>query len=116
MALSSASLNIMLDGFADVASFVSLHTDSVGGGDANEVHGGSPVYARKPVAFSASNNGSMGLSGSVTFNVPASTTIRRVGLWTSATSGVFLGDAPIGQKTFASQGTYTLTSLTITLT
>lgn len=116
MGLTQGTLNLMLDNIGSQITYASLHTDAVGSGSGNEVTGGSPVYARKAITWDAADAGAMVLHHSVTFNVPASTTIRRIGLWDSPSGGTFLGDASITQKTFSSQGTYTLTAATIALT
>lgn len=78
------------------ADFVSLHTAYSTSG-ANEVTGGSPAYARKAATWSAASSGSKALTTTLpTFDVPASTTVRWIGLWDESTSGNFLGMVPNG--------------------
>ena len=96
--------------------FVSLHTDALGGGTANEVTGGSPAYARRPVVWNAASGGSKVLSAGVTFDVPAGVTVRRVGLFSASTAGVYFGEGEITDEVYAAQGTYQLTAATLSVT
>jgi hypothetical protein len=116
MALNSTALNAMLDNLGTLVAYVSLHTDAVGGGTGNEVTGGSPAYARKAITWSSAAAGSKASSNSPVFDVPAGTTVRRVGFFSLVTGGTYYGDADITDETFAGQGTYTLTTTTLSLT
>lgn len=116
MGLNSTALNLMLDALAAVITHVSLHTDTVGSGSGNEVTGGSPAYARQTAAWGAAAAGNIDLTGSEVFDVPAGTTVRRLGFFSALTSGTFYGDAELTDEVFAGQGTYTLTDADITLT
>jgi hypothetical protein len=116
MGLNATALNLMLNALASAITFVSLHTDAVGGGSANEVSGGSPAYARKSITWNTASGGNLDSSNQPVFDVPASTTIRRVGFNSASTSGTYYGDAAITNETFGAQGTYTLTDADITLT
>lgn len=90
MSLTTTAKNTMLD--ALTITLASLHSGFPGLTGANEVAGGAPAYAKKAVTFGASSGGVRTTSGSVTFDVPA-TTVRWVGLWNV---GVFVGYAPNG--------------------
>jgi hypothetical protein len=116
MGLNSTALNAMLDELATLITFLSLHTDTVGSGSGNEVTGGSPAYARKSVTWSAASGGNLDNSNTSVFDVPAGTTIRRVGFFSASTAGTYYGDADITDETYGSQGTYTVTDADITLT
>ena len=116
MALNSTALNLMLEELATVAVFASLHTDTVGSGSGNEVTGGSPAYARKAITWNTASGGSLDNNANPTFDVPAGTTIRRVGYWSAASAGTYYGDSDITDETFGAQGTYTLTDADITIT
>jgi hypothetical protein len=116
MGLNATALNLMLEELATVAVFVSLHTDVVGSGSGNEVSGGSPAYARKAITWNAAAGGALDNNANPTFDVPAGTTIRRLGFWSASTAGTYYGDADITDETFGAQGTYTLTDADITLT
>jgi hypothetical protein len=72
--------------------YASLHSAYSATG-ANELTGGSPAYARQAVTWSAASGGSMSMSGTLTFNVPAST-VAFIGFWDALTSGNFQGMFP----------------------
>jgi hypothetical protein len=122
MGLVTAALNQMLDALDETTAapasgiaYLSLHTDVIGSGSTGEVTGGSPAYARKAVTWNAAGSGSKAISGTVVFDVPA-TTVRRVGLFSAVTAGTYFGDAEITDEVFAGQGTYTVTSGSISVT
>ena len=114
--LNDTARNLMLDQLGTLAVFASLHTASPGAGGANEVSGGSPAYARKAVTWSAAAGSAKATSNAPVFDVPAGTTVAFVGLWSLATGGVFYGYFDVTDEVFAGQGTYTLTSGTISAT
>lgn len=119
--LVNAGKHVMLDSLfgtsSPVAGFVSLHTADPGTGGTSEVTGGSPAYARKAITWSAAASGSKASSNQPVFDVPASTTITHVGYYSAATAGTFYGSRALdASQTYATQGTYTLTSVTETLT
>jgi hypothetical protein len=116
MGLNATALNFMLDALAVEIDHLSLHTDTVGSGSGNEVTGGSPAYARQPCAWGAASGGNIDLTGTEVFDIPAGTTVRRVGFWTAVTGGTYYGDAELTDEVYAGQGTYTLTDADITLT
>lgn len=80
-----------------VATHASLHSAIPDETGSNEISGGSPAYARLPIAFTPASNGRLVKSASpaVQFNVPSATTVAYVGLWTSAVGGVFLQYSPV---------------------
>lgn len=91
--------------YGNAATFASLHTAAPGTTGASELTGGAPAYARKAITWAA--GGSDGIvTGSVTFDVPAST-ITAAGLWTAVTAGTFLDSVAVSQ-TFAAQGQLTV--------
>jgi hypothetical protein len=49
------------------------------------------------------------------FDIPPSTTVAFIGLWTLETGGTYGGCFDVTDEAFAGQGTYTLTAGTITL-
>lgn len=116
MGLNAAALNLMLDALGATIDFMSLHTDAVGSGSGNEVTGGSPAYARKGVTWNAASSGNLDNSNTQVFDVPAGTTIRRVGFFDAVTAGTYYGDADITDESYGGQGTYTVTDADITLT
>lgn len=106
---------VALDAFAAAAGFASLHTATPNGSGSNEVAGGSPAYARVAITWGAAAGGSVALSSSPTFNVPAGTTVAFVGFWTLITGGTFLGYIDVTDEVFAGQGTYVFSSGSVTL-
>lgn len=116
MGLNTTALNAMLDELGTLIGFLSLHTDTVGSGSGNEVTGGSPAYARKSVTWNAASSGNLDNSNTSVFDVPAGTTIRRVGFWSLSSGGTYYGDADITDETYGAQGTYTVSDGDITLT
>lgn len=97
---------------ADV-TYLSAHTADPGSTGANEVTGGSPAYARKAATWSAPSGGA--ITASVTFDIPASTTVAFVGGWDAVTAGNFRDKATITSQTFSSQGQYVVNA-TFTVT
>lgn len=116
MGLNSTALNLMLDALAAAITHVSLHTDVVGSGSGGEVTGGSPAYARQPCSWGAASGGNIDLTGTEVFDIPAGTTVRRLGFFSALTSGTYYGDAELTDEAYGGQGTYTLTDADISLT
>lgn len=88
----------------------SLHTADPSAAGGSEVTGGSPAYARKAVSFNAvGTDGIVETSANAVFDVPASTTVTHVGLWSAITAGSWLGYMAVSpSESFGSQGTFTL--------
>jgi hypothetical protein len=80
-----------------------------------EVSGGSPAYARVATSFAAASACQIVDSTSHSINVPSSTTVAVVGYWSASTSGTLIGIVLVTNETFAGQGTYTVTSSTLSL-
>ena len=96
MPYSTSGKDAMLNALAALAGFASLHSAYPGNTGANEIAGGSPAYARKAKTWNASSSASVDDSNAPTFDVPASTTVGWIGLWSAATAGTFYGYAPAG--------------------
>jgi hypothetical protein len=104
MPFTTTANNQMLDALnggspSSIVGYASLHTAySITG--ANELTGGSPVYARQAVTWSAAS-GSSKASASVAaaFNVPAGSTVSFVGLWSAVSGGTFAGMSVNGGAT-----------------
>lgn len=94
-------------GYTTAATHASLHTADPAGTGANEVTGGTPAYARLPVTWNAGTVDGVLTSNLLEFDVPASTTLTHVGLWTAVTAGTYLDKSAIS-ATFVSQGKYRL--------
>lgn len=98
--LSNTAKGLMLDAIdeslAAGAKFASLHSAYSNSG-ANELSGGSPAYARKPLTWAAASGGSKALAATLpTFDVPAGAAPAWLGFWDAATLGTFLGMGPLG--------------------
>jgi hypothetical protein len=120
MPYTNPAKNLMLDALGGTnpttpITHASLHTADPGTTGTSEVTGGSPAYARKSVTWSAASGGSKAASNQPVFDVPSGTTVTHVGFWSAASAGTFLGSADVTDETFGSQGTYTLTSITVDL-
>ncbi len=94
---------------------MSLHSGDPSTTGANEVTGGS--YARQAVSFNAASGGSITTAAATSFaGLAAGTTVAWVGFWSASTAGTFLASADIPvDDTFGNSGTYTVSSVTITL-
>jgi hypothetical protein len=96
--ITDACKNAMLDsavsGAPGTALFLGLHTTL--GASGTEVTGGSPAYARKAITWNAAATGTKTIVAAVTFDVPASTTVRAVQLWSASTAGTSRAWLPAG--------------------
>lgn len=117
MGLNNTAIDIGLDAITAVIGFISLHTDIVGSGSGGEVTGGTPAYARKAATWGAASAGSAALSSTpYVFDIPAGTTVKRVGFFSLVTGGTYYGDADVTDEVFAGQGTYSLTAGSLSIT
>ena len=91
--LTTVAKNAALDGIT--IADVSAHTAYSAAG-ASEVSGGSPAYARRAISFAAASSGSRAASSTPTFDIPASTTVRFLGLWGQGSPSNFLGMFALG--------------------
>lgn len=114
MPLTEGSKNLMLDALSAVVDEMSLHDDVPGSTGANEIAGGAPAYARQACAFEPASGGSMALSASVSFDVPASTTVAYLGFWENGTA-TFRGYYQVAAEAYAAQGVYEVASGAIDL-
>lgn len=114
MAVQTAAMkNLLADAYKAAATHAALYTTAPGASAGTEVTGGSPAYARKALAWSASSNGVT--SATVTFDVPSGTTVVGAGVHSAATAGTYYDGTSVTSQAFSSQGTYQLT-LTYTQT
>lgn len=111
--LVDAGENLMLDGLAGGVTFVSLHTADPSTDGSSEVTGGS--YTRETVSWAAAASGSVTTDANIIFDVPGSTTITHLGYWSASTAGTFYGSRALDtSQTFATAGTYTISSGNLT--
>jgi hypothetical protein len=85
-------------------------------GTQHEVAGGTPTYARKSVTWNTAGSSQMTASNQPVFDVPSGTTVSHVGFFSAVTAGTYFGMADVTDEVFGAQGTYTLTSITVSLT
>ena len=116
-ALTNNAKNVMLDALGTAATWGGLHTADPGTTGASEVSGGSPAYARKALSWAAASAGSKALQATFpVFDVPACT-VAYVGMWSQqATGGTYYGHWDVTDEVFAGQGTYTVTSGSVSIT
>lgn len=108
MAIQTSTMkNSLATAYKNAALYAALYTTVPGATAGTEVTGGSPAYARKALTWGTPANGVV--TASVTFDVPASTTVAGAGIHDAATAGNYLDGAAVTSQAFASQGTYALT-------
>ncbi len=96
MSLPDTAKNTMLDAWAGVALFASLHNGYPGTSGANEISGGAPAYARVAATWNAAAAGNLNSLATPQFDVPAGEEIRFIGFWTLLTLGAFQGFMVVG--------------------
>lgn len=118
MPLSNAGKEVMLNAFGAQAVYFSLHSTDPGTSGTGEIVGGSPAYARQLGAWAAASADQMSMAGAETFDIPGGgTSVGWFGAWDAVSGGTFLGGGALSAtEVFNSQGTYTLTNATITIT
>ena len=104
---TNAMKNVLATAYGSEADFAALYTTTPSTTAGTEPSGGSPAYARKAITWSSATNGV--ITATVTFDVPAGTTVVGAGVHTLATGGSYLDGGTVPSQNFASQGTYTLT-------
>lgn len=92
---TDAGVHVMLNALAAVISHLGLHTAIPNTSGSNEVSGGSPAYARVAATWAAAASRAVAISNTPTFNVPASTDVAAIGLWSASTGGTFYGSVPL---------------------
>lgn len=97
--------NSVADSYAALSTYASLHTANPGTTGASELTGTG--YARQAITWGAASNGVK--TATVTFSVPAGSTIVGLGLWSAATGGTFRDGVTVTSQTFAQAGSYAVT-------
>jgi hypothetical protein len=88
------------------ADWYSLHTDDPGTTGLNELAGCPRKTTTYPVAAAGEST-----NGGVLFDVPAGSTIRYFGRWSTSTTGTFLLGGPLpAQEVFGVAGQYQLSN------
>jgi len=74
-----------------------------------EITGGSPAYARQATAFGAAADGSMAMTGTETFDIPAGATVNYHAAFSASTAGtLYQIDKVTAEGPYGAQGTYTV--------
>ena len=108
MPFTAGAKDLMLAELATVVTYLSAHTGPPGSTGASEVTGGT--YVRQPVTWGTPSGGAMAITASVTFDIPASTTVVAIGLWSAETGGTFYGYYDCPDESFAAAGTWQITA------
>ena len=108
--LNTSGKNVALDALAAVCTYAALLDASLA-----EISGGSPAYARKAITFDSAAAGAVALASTYEFNVPAGETIAHVAYYTASSGGTQHTTDAVTNEAYTGQGTYTLTSGTMTL-
>jgi hypothetical protein len=113
MAFTEAVLNEMLDDLDVVTTHASLHTADPGSTGASEVAGGA--YTRQAITWQDAAGGTKTIVGTITFQVPAGTTITHVGTWSALSGGTFGGGGELAAPaTYVVAGVYVLVLSAVT--
>ena len=112
---TTAEKNSLATKYGADTTFAAIFTADPGtsGTVTGEVTGGSPAYARKAISWGAPSGGVV--TATVTFDVPAGTTVTFAGVCSASTGATLLDKVAVTSQAFATQGTYALT-LTYTQT
>jgi hypothetical protein len=96
-------------------AYVSLHTADPTTTGGSEVTGGT--YARVAVTWNAPSAGSVSNSGSLSINLPASTTASYFGIWSAASAGTYYVGGALSPSvtTGASAGVVTISAAALTV-
>ena len=109
--VTTAGKNIAVQALADACTHAALLNSS-----GVELSGGSPAYARKAISKAAASGGAVALSASPVFDIPAGAEVAKVAYYSASTGGTqYCIDDLSAVETYTGQGTYTLTSGTITI-
>lgn len=116
--LAAAAVNGWLDGtFATATCWAKLHTADPGAAGATAAAAGDTT--RKQCTMAAASGGSKSMTGSAGpwTNGGTSETLSHISLWSASTAGTFNASAALGSaQAWVATNTFTLTSLTISVT
>lgn len=103
MAMSAGYRNAVATAGAALITHIGL-VDETG----TEITGGSPAYARQAVTWAAASNGIIRPDADLTFNIPASTSVKGWRAYSAATAGTDYEGYALVQEDFTGQGQYVL--------
>jgi hypothetical protein len=99
--------NNLATAYGNAAAYAAVYTTAPGASAGTEPTGGSSAYARKAIVWGAPSNGV--ITATVTFDIPAGTTVVGAGVHSAVTGGTYLDGGAVTSQAFATQGTYQLT-------
>lgn len=102
---TTTARNALANAYKAGITHLALFTTVPGASAGTEVSGGS--YARKPITWGATTDGVT--SGTVTFDVPAGTTVAGWGGFNALTAGTYFDGGAVTSQNFATAGQYALT-------
>ena len=109
---SATGKETMLDALGVLVTYAGLLD-----GTDTELTGGDPAYARKAITWAAASGDDMAANGTLpVFDVPAGTTVNKVIYCSASTAGTTYATDDVTNEDFTNQGTYTLTSATLSIT
>lgn len=111
MPINNSGKNVMLDYLGTVCTHASLYSDA---GGTVEITGGS--YARQTLTWASASNGSKAISNQPVFQIPAGATVATIGITTAISGGTQHALFDATDEVYGGAGTYTITSLSISLT
>jgi hypothetical protein len=86
--LTILARNRALNAISAAYGFIAAHTDWPGRlGANNEVSGGSPAYARKAHTWNSAATAALDDSNAPVIDIPTTTTVKWLSIWTAATAG-----------------------------
>lgn len=101
---------------AIIVAEISLHSGPPGvNGAANELPTAGGIYARKPIAFDAADNGVRDQSADVLHDVPAGSDVSHYVIWDEEGDAAKVG-AYASAESFAAQGQFRTRQGTLTIT
>lgn len=104
MPITTSGINLMLDAFADVATYVALFNGNPNT-TGTEVSGGS--YSRQLITWNDASNKNLDSNGAVTFSGLASGTVfDYVGIMTAVNGGTLMQFRSINQVSLLDGGDY----------
>lgn len=111
MPINTSGKNTMLDYIGTICTHVALYSDA---GGTTEITGGS--YARQSITWASASSGSKAISNQPVFQIPAGATVSTIGIVTASSGGTQHALFDATDETYGGAGTYTITSLSISLT
>ena len=111
MPINTSGKNVMLDYLGTICTHIALYSDA---GGTTEIVGGS--YARQTATWGTSLNGVKSIINQPVFQIPAGATVATIGVMTAVSGGTQHALFDATDETYGGAGTYTITSLSISLT